>query len=251
VRLGKRITQSESLSAFLAWLAAWYIRAVFQTLRWTINGLDQPRAYHDRGQGFIFCFWHGRMMMLPAAWHRSRRLYMLISDHRDGRFIAKTIRHLGVATVVGSSSRGGAQALRAILKLLKAGLGVGFTPDGPRGPRMRASLGVVQAARLSGAPIFPLTYSTSRRRLFASWDRFLLPLPFGRGVLLVGTPIRVARDADDAALERARADVEERLNQLTREADKRCGWPPVEPAPLPVRDEGSALGAAASGGAFR
>jgi lysophospholipid acyltransferase (LPLAT)-like uncharacterized protein len=151
----------------------------------------------------------------------------------------------------GSSSKGALEVTRQALRHMSAGGCAIITPDGPRGPRMRASLGVVQAARLSGAPIFPLTYSTSRRRLFASWDRFLLPLPFGRGVLLVGTPIRVARDADDAALERARADVEERLNQLTREADKRCGWPPVEPAPLPVRDEGSALGAAASGGAFR
>jgi lysophospholipid acyltransferase (LPLAT)-like uncharacterized protein len=246
VRLGKRITRSDLLSALLAWLAAWYIRVVFQTLRWTINGLDQLRACHDRGQGFIFCFWHGRMMMLPAAWHGSRKLHMLISDHPDGRLIARTIRHFSIATVTGSSSKGGAAALRTILRLLKSGLGVGFTPDGPRGPRMRASLGVVQAARLSGAPIFPTTYSTTRRRLFQSWDRFLLPLPFGRGVLLIGAPIRVARDADEAALERARAEVEERLNALTREADRRCGWPPIEPAPLPT--ERGALSAAASGG---
>lgn len=246
MRLGKRITRSDIASALLAWLAAWYIRVVFQTLRWTINGLDQLRTCHDRGQGFIFCFWHGRMMMLPAAWHRSRKMHMLVSDHRDGRLIARTIRHFGIATVTGSSSKGGAAALRTILRLLKSGLGVGFTPDGPRGPRMRASLGVVQAARLSGVPIFPTTYSTTRRRLFQSWDRFLLPLPFGRGVLLIGAPIRVARDADEAALERARAEVEERLNALTREADRRCGWPPVEPAPLPT--ERATLGATASGG---
>lgn len=247
--LGKRITRSAPLSALLAWLAAWYIRIVFQTLRWSISGVDQLRACHDRGQGFIFAFWHGRMMMLPAAWHSSRRLHMLISDHRDGRFIARTIRHFGIATVVGSSSKGGAAALRSILRLLKAGGGVGFTPDGPRGPRMRASLGVVQAARLSGAPIFPTTYSTTRRRLFASWDRFLLPLPFGRGVLMVGAPIRVAADADGGALERARAEVEERLNALTREADRRCGWPAVEPAPLPSASETADLRAAAGGDA--
>ena len=246
--LGKRITRNESLSAAVAWLAAWYIRAVFRSLSWTIEGMDQLRDCHDRGQGFIICFWHGRMMILPAAWDRSREVHMLISDHRDGRLIARTVGDFGIATVTGSSSKGGAQALRSIVRLLASGVAVGFTPDGPRGPRMRASLGVVQAARLAGVPIFPTTYSTTRRRVFSSWDRFVLPLPFGRGVLLVGAPIPVARHADAAALERARGEVEERLNALTREADRRCGWPPIEPAPLSAEPKARPLGAAAGGG---
>jgi lysophospholipid acyltransferase (LPLAT)-like uncharacterized protein len=247
VGLGKRITRSDGLSACVAWLAAWYIRIVFRSLRWTVEGLDQLSARHDLGQGFIFAFWHGRMMMLPPAWDRSRPVHMLISDHRDGRLIARTVRHFGISTVTGSSSKGGAAALRNIVRILAKGAGVGFTPDGPRGPRMRASLGVVQAARLARVPIFPTTYSTTRRRVFSSWDRFLLPLPFGRGVLVIGAPIDVARDADAGQLEQARSEVEERLNAMTRDADSRCGWPPIEPAPLPSTPKARPLSAAASG----
>jgi len=120
--------------------------------------------------------------------------------------------------------------LRAIVKSLKAGECAGFTPDGPRGPRMRVSAGLINAARLAQVPILPCTYAIARRRVLRSWDRFVLALPFSRGVFLWGEPIAVAADGDEAALERTRSKVEERLNALTREADLLCGTAPIEPA---------------------
>ena len=134
-----------------------------------------------------------------------------------------------------SSSKGGAGALRAMLKALKAGDCVGITPDGPRGPRMRASDGIVNVARMSGAPILPATFGVSRGRVLGSWDRFLVAWPFGRGVIVWGQPIEVGRDADADALEDARARVEAGLNAVTREADRLSGRPPVEPADEPWR----------------
>jgi hypothetical protein len=98
---------------------------------------------------------------------------------------------------------------------------------------MRAAPGVVMVAKQSGAPVVPATYSTSRGRTLSSWDRFLLALPFGRGVFICGDPIYVARDADADALESARQAIETRLTQLTQEADRLCGRAPVEPAPAP------------------
>jgi lysophospholipid acyltransferase (LPLAT)-like uncharacterized protein len=119
--------------------------------------------------------------------------------------------------------------LRALLRALKASDCIGITPDGPRGPRMRAGGGVVDIARLSGAAILPLAYSASPRGLLGSWDRFLVPWPFGRGVYVWGTPLTVPRDADEATLAAARKTLEERLNGVTSEADWLMGQETVEP----------------------
>ena len=110
-----------------------------------------------------------------------------------------------------------------MLKRLKEGACVGITPDGPRGPVMTVGVGTVNIARLAGVPILPLTYATSRRRMLATWDRFHLALPFGRGVYLWGEPIEIARELDEAGLERARQLVEKRMVEMVRDADCRFG----------------------------
>jgi lysophospholipid acyltransferase (LPLAT)-like uncharacterized protein len=166
---------------------------------------------------------------------------MLISRHQDGQIIARTVGHFGIDTIAGSSSRGAGAALRAMLRALKAGEYIGITPDGPRGPRMRASRGIVNVARLAQTPIVPATFSASRRSLLKSWDRFVLAWPFAHGVFVWGEPIAVPADADEATLEAARKQVEERLNEITRQADLLCRKPAVEPA------EVSATGAEAGG----
>ena len=105
-----------------------------------------------------------------------------------------------------------------------------MTPDGPRGPRMRAAVGAVLAAEMADAVLVPVGYSTSRRRLLTSWDRFLLPLPFGRGVFVVGPEIEVPGLPGSGAARGARLRLESALNEVTAEADRRMGHAPVEPA---------------------
>lgn len=229
----KRVLRTARGQAFVAWVAAQYMRLVFVTSRWTIVASDGGRALFEGDQAWLGCFWHGRMLMWPSYWAARRPIMMLISDHPDGQLIARTIARFGIGTVKGSSSRGGALALRGIAQWIAQGRPVVVTPDGPRGPRMRAALGIAMAAKLTGAPILPSCYSTSRAITLRSWDRFLLALPFGRGVFMLGEPVYVARDADTAALEAARAAVELQLNHLTREADRLCGRTPVEPAAEP------------------
>ena len=226
----KRLLKSDGLRRVLCWLGSLYIRLVHATGRWQVIGGDAARAHWAAGRPFILCFWHGRILMMPHCWPRDRDIHMLISQHRDGQIIARTVGHFGIKTVAGSSSRGGAQALRAMVKALKAGDCVGITPDGPRGPRMRASDGAVALARLSGVPIIPATFGAARGRVLQSWDRFLVAWPFGRGVIVWGDPIDVARDADAAALGAARLRVENALNAITVEADRLTGRVPVEPA---------------------
>ena len=226
----KRLLRTDPVQAFAAWLAAQYMRFVYATSRWTLIAPDRGRALFEGDQPFLGCFWHGRMLMWPSYWAARRPISMLISDHQDGRLIARTIAYYGIGTVKGSSSRGGAAALRGMAQLIAGNCPVVVTPDGPRGPRMRAAPGIAMAAKLSGAPILPASYSTSRAVMLSSWDRFLLALPFGRGVFIIGEPVYVARNANEGAVEAARLAIETRLNQLTREADRLCGRAPVEPA---------------------
>ncbi|HEX2116949.1 MAG TPA: lysophospholipid acyltransferase family protein [Alphaproteobacteria bacterium] len=231
----KRLLRSALVQSLVAWIAAWYMRLVYATSRWTFIGFEQMNALIAQGKPIIGCFWHGRMLLLPSFWSRRMPMRMLISDHQDGRLIARTIAHFGVETVTGSTSRGGAAALRNMIQALADGSCVAVTPDGPRGPRMRAASGMAMIAKLSGVPLFPVSYSTSRALMLSSWDRFLFALPFGHGVFVCGEPVHVARDADAAAIESARQQIEARLNQLTLEADRLCGRKPVEPAATPQR----------------
>lgn len=157
-------------------------------------------------------------------------MHMLISAHPDGQIIADAVTYFGVDSIAGSTSRGGSAALRTMLKRLKAGDCVGITPDGPRGPAMTASTGIVNIARLAGVPILPITYATSRRRMLATWDRFHLPWPFGRGVYLWGEPIKLAEELDEAGLECARCLVETRMVEMVCEAERRVGHGVPAPA---------------------
>ena len=229
--LAKRIGKSEGFRGLLCWLGSLYIRLVYATGRWqVVNGGPAERLW-DQGRPFILAFWHGRILMMPKSWRSSVPIHMLISQHRDGQLIARTVAHFGIDTVAGSTTRGGGAALRAMLRFLKAGECVGITPDGPKGPRMRATDGIVTVARLSGCPILPATFATSRRRLLSSWDRFAVALPFSTGVFVWGEPITVPREADEAELERLRSVVEDGLNAITRTADAMVGQIPPDPAP--------------------
>jgi len=232
VAVVKRFFGSAAVRGALCWLGAQYIRLVYATGRWTLLRGEIVRDLLAARQPFIVAFWHGRLLMMPLLWPGTRTFRMLISQHRYGKIIASTVGHFGIRTIAGSTRKGGAAAMRAMLRALKAGECVGITPDGPRGPYMRASDGIVQVARMAGVPIVPGTFAVGRRRVLGTWDRFVVPWPFTRGILAWGEPIRVDRDADDVALEAARRRVEDGINAITREADILAGVEPVEPAPV-------------------
>jgi hypothetical protein len=222
-RAWRRFLRSAALRRVACWVTHCYIRFVYLTGRWSVEGGDWTRRLTGEGRTFIVAFWHGRLLMMPLAWHGLASFHMLISAHRDGRIIAGAMTYFGIETIAGSTSRGGSSALREMLKRLKEGGCVGITPDGPRGPAMTVSIGTVNIARLAGVPIVPLTYATSRRRVLATWDRFHLALPFGRGVFLFGEPIELAAELDEEGLENARRLLETRMVEMAREADRLVG----------------------------
>jgi lysophospholipid acyltransferase (LPLAT)-like uncharacterized protein len=226
----RRVLRNARLRRVACWFIHWYIRLVYLTTSWSTEGTEWPHRLRSEGKPFILAFWHGRLLMIPMAWQRLAPMHMLISAHPDGQIIADAVTYFGVDSIAGSTSRGGSAALRTMLKRLKAGDCVGITPDGPRGPAMSASTGIVNIARLARVQILPITYATSRRRMLATWDRFHLPSPFGRCVYLWGEPIEIAEELDDAGLECARRLVESRMVEMVCEAERRVGHRVPAPA---------------------
>lgn len=232
----RQFVRSDRLRQVLCYAIHLYIRFVYATNRWTVEGAEHPHRLRAAGRPFILAFWHGRLMMIPMAWQRLAPIHMLISAHRDGRIIADAVAYFGVQTVTGSTRRGGSAALRSMVKSLAAGDCVGITPDGPAGPAMVASAGIVNVARLARVPIVPVTFATSRRRMMRSWDRMQIAMPFGRGIFLWGEPIDLDVRLDEDGIERARLAVERRMLDMVAEAEARVGreWTPLPPrAPIP------------------
>jgi len=198
--------------------------------RWSVEGSEIPEQLIAADKPFLVAFWHGRLLMMSEAWPYKTPFNMVVSQHRDGQLIARTIGHLGFGSILGSTTEGGSNAIRRMLRALKAGECVGITPDGPYGPRMRASPGVVQIARLAGVPIIPIAFSARPNKLINSWDRLMVPLPFGRGIIRWGKPLDIPHDADAAFIQNSVQLLEDRLNQLVHDLDKSLGLTEVAPA---------------------
>lgn len=233
----KKLMANERVRSGVARLAAFYIWLVYASGSWKVVGGENPARFWDRNEPFILGFWHGRILMTAMAWRRNVPLHILISQHRDGLFIAETVAHFGLSAVPGSSRRGGTGGFRKLIRMLKSGLCVGITPDGPQGPRMRISDGIASASCLSGVPVIPYASSVKWGRLMKSWDRFLLAWPFSSGVFVWGEPLYPPDPLTPESRATFLAQIESELNRVTWEADRLMGRVPVEPAPLSDSDD--------------
>ncbi len=176
------------LLSYAPFFASLAIRFLHLTNRTEILGGEHPQKLWDRGEKIILSSWHDQLLMMIMA-YRGEGAKILISSSKDGELIARTMAYFGQGTVRGSSSRGGRAAFKQLLALGREKVDLGFTPDGPLGPRHELKEGIVQLARLSGRPIVPLAFVCSRGHRFNSWDRFLVPYPFGRGIYSFGQPL--------------------------------------------------------------
>ena len=145
--------------------AAWGVRLLGKTMELTTVGGETVDALVREGKPIIIAFWHGRQLMMPLA-YRGASASILISQHRDGEIIARIMKCFGFASIRGSSTRGGGQAVRQLLKVAHQGEDLIITPDGPRGPACRVQTGVMYLAKLTGFPIMPLTFACSKKKSF-------------------------------------------------------------------------------------
>lgn len=211
--------KSDLLSRLIPPVAALFIRALHATLRVRHVHSEGILELNRREGSYIYAFWHGHLLVTIYALFR-HPLLVMISQHRDGEIIAATMERFGVTAARGSSSRGGGEALRQMLRGAREGYVLVITPDGPRGPRRVAQPGVVRAAQLGGIPILPAAVVAKHRKILSSWDRFEIPLPFSRTLFLYGEPIEVPRALSDEEFERTRKEVEVRITALAEEGER-------------------------------
>jgi hypothetical protein len=199
------------------------LRLLGWTTRKSFIAADDLFARFAGQEPVILAFWHGRMAMMPFA-YRGRRACIMNSQHRDGELISRAIRPFGVEVVRGSSTRGWVGGMKGLLEARRRGCDLVVVPDGPRGPRCQAKSGVIQLARATGLPVYPVSYAASRAAIIRkSWDQLCIPLPFARVTYVVGAPVRVPRDVTPVQLEELRMALETRLNEISAIADRACG----------------------------
>jgi lysophospholipid acyltransferase (LPLAT)-like uncharacterized protein len=235
-RVWKTVRVSRPFQVALGRTLASYLRLVWNTSSLTIEPADLYDRV-DREIPFILTFWHGQHFLMPFVMKPHHEGKVMISRHADADINAIAAEAFGVGTIRGSGAhgrdflrKGGISATKLAIDTLKSGMNVAMTADVPKISRI-AGLGVVTVAKYSGRPIFPIAIATRNRRLAKSWDRASIHLPFGPAAMVVGDGIQVAADADDAALDRARLLVQERLNMITERAEELVGRPPArEPA---------------------
>lgn len=186
-------------SDFVLIIAPFIARAVIlfigATLRVSTAGSDNLKeAMKSRGS-VIYAFWHN--MMLPMAFMlRDKRIHIMVSRSRDGEIISRIVNRLGAVPVRGSTGRGGAGALVKIIRAVKQGEDAAITPDGPQGPAFKAKPGTARLAAATSSPVLPAAFSSSKRIILSSWDRFIIPIPFSRAVMVYGKPVHVSEHDD-------------------------------------------------------
>ncbi len=195
-------------------VAAGIIRVLRRLVRLVHDGDGPLRDMERRDQRVIIAFWHRHLLLMRYA-YRGRRVSVLISRHRDGELIARTVAHLGIEATRGSTSRGGSAALRTMVRLVRDGYDLAFTPDGPRGPAGKVKPGVIKAAALANVPIQPVALACTRSKVLGSWDRFVIPLPLSRVCLSYAEPLVVGRRDDPESKAR---ELEERLRAAEERA---------------------------------
>ncbi|WP_321469834.1 lysophospholipid acyltransferase family protein [Halarcobacter sp.] len=157
--------------------------------------LTSKKVFHhpeiDSNEPFIVTFWHGELLMQPFNYKKIKpkgKVSAMISEHKDGEAITRTVEYLGIDSIRGSSTRGGAKALIGAIKELKAGDDIAITPDGPRGPRHSVADGIVAISQKTNARILIFNCKPTKYWQFNSWDKFIVPKPFGKLEFFIQEP---------------------------------------------------------------
>lgn len=170
------------------------------------------------GKGVIYAGWHGRTL-IPALVFRNKGIWAIISRSRDGEMQNQIFRRFGFRTIRGSTGKNGARALAESIRVLKHGDTMALTPDGPRGPSEKVQPGIVMMAKRSGAALVPVGVSASKRWHVKTWDRYMVPWPFAKCVMVYGEPMFVSKDASEEESEEARRKLESAIVRVQLQAD--------------------------------
>jgi lysophospholipid acyltransferase (LPLAT)-like uncharacterized protein len=199
--LERRIRKSRFVQGALSRLYTGYILLAMRTTRWTRLGSERVEADIAAGRAHVLCCWHRYVALAPLFWdRRTQPMSVLASDHPDARLLAAGYERLGVGYIPLQTSGDNSTMLRASVRALRQGTTLGIAPDGPVGPAETVKPGALAIAAMAGAPVTPVAWAVRRAIRLPTWDRFILPLPFGRGVFWVGESRTLPRRPDAAEL---------------------------------------------------
>lgn len=194
-------------------------RFIYSTLRLKVIGLENIRPTEV---GKVYCGWHGHSL-IGANFFRKQDIWAIISQSRDGEMQARIFSKFGFNLIRGSTGRGGAKALVQSIGVLKEGAQMVLTPDGPRGPSGVVQQGIMLMAKKSGCALIPVGNLARPAWHAPTWDRYLVPFPFAKAVMMFGDPVFVSLDASDAEVEEIRLRLQNEINRLQEACRRELG----------------------------
>jgi len=195
------------------------IKYIGKTLRFETDDWENFRKIERAGKIPIYSFWHNRIFA-GTYFFRNRGIVVITSQSFDGEYIARFIQRFGYGAVRGSSTRGGVGALVEMIRLMKKGLPMGMTVDGPKGPPYVAKSGAILLAKKTGNPLMPFVVETDRHWTINSWDKLQIPKPFARARIFIAEPLYVAKNADDIEIEAKRQELQKELDRLVANGEQ-------------------------------
>jgi lysophospholipid acyltransferase (LPLAT)-like uncharacterized protein len=194
------------------WAFYLLIKFVGKTIRYETEGWENFQKIERDAKIPIYAFWHNRIFA-GTYFFRNRGIVVITSQSFDGEYIARFIQRFGYGAVRGSSTRGGVGALVEMIRLMKRGLPMAFSVDGPRGPKYVAKTGAVLLAKKTGNPLMPFVVETERFWTINNWDNLQIPKPFTRAKIFISEPIYVAVDANEAEIENKLLELQRKLDE--------------------------------------
>ena len=222
MRILKRFSKTKYGQKSIGFLFYLITKFICFSIRWKCYDEDQKSKIINNKDQYIFCCWHNRLFLGPHLLPRNRIINALQSSHSDGMITSIAFKYLGMNVILGSSMKGGMQAFRKMVKCIKNGESIAITPDGPKGPKETIKEGVVKLAQITGIPIVPLVWSTKKFKIIDSWDNFVIPFPFSKGIYTFGKPIYVDKKISEDNFEILRLEVESEIKRLTKLVNYKC-----------------------------
>jgi lysophospholipid acyltransferase (LPLAT)-like uncharacterized protein len=199
------------LSSFL------FVNLIGKTTRIKVEGWTNWEMATSNGHIPIYTFWHNQLILAAYFWRR-RNIVVMTSRSFDGEYIARVLQRFGCGVARGSSTRGAIGALVEMVKLMRGGLPMAFTIDGPKGPRYVAKMGAVMLAKKTGHPILPFSIIPSRFLEIPSWDKLQVSVPFSQATVKIAPPIWVPSNADDSLIQSKRDELQKVLDSINRDS---------------------------------
>lgn len=203
----------------IGFLGATFARILFSTVKIEEKPSGYPKQLKSQGKNVIYAYWHS-FMLAPGYAARNLGIKVLISRHTDGEYIAQIAQQLGFNPVRGSTTRGGVNALLSMIKKVNEDTSFVITPDGPRGPRFIVQPGIIFLGQKTNYPVLPVALGLTNYWELPSWDKFRIPKPFSKAILIYGDPITIPPILDKSKVEEYRELLEKTLNEMRAEAER-------------------------------